>query len=208
MKLRTTLTLLLAVCLTSTIAAASTFTTWNWAASPTQDAQGNPLAPPLYYQVFVSGNNGPLCQVATVSGTTWDQEPTPGVTYRIYVRAVDAWGRTSPMSESSLPFTAPAVSAVPSATAASVGPAVPNPFNPITSIAYTVPEGVRGQVALRILDVRGRLVTDLAADPTPGDHAASWDGTDRTGRSAPAGIYLVQFRCGPAVAVTKVTLIE
>ncbi|MFN2369681.1 MAG: FlgD immunoglobulin-like domain containing protein [Candidatus Krumholzibacteriia bacterium] len=208
MKTAINLFVVLAVTVAATATSASTLSTWRWAPSPTRDAQGKPLAPAVYYEVFVSRNGGLPQRFTSVTDTFWVQNGEPGVIYRVGVRAVDAFGRRSPMSNYSQPFTAPRISTVPSATAASVGPAVPNPFNPITSIAYTVPEGVRGQVALRILDVRGRLVTDLAADPTPGDHAASWDGTDRTGRSAPAGIYLVQFRCGPAVAVTKVTLIE
>lgn len=208
MNLRTALPLLLAACLAAGAAGASTLTTWHWAASPTHDAQGNPLAPALYYEVFLSCDARPESLVAAVSDTAWVQDAAPGVTYRVCVRAVDAWGRTSPMSESSLPFTAPAVAAVPDLPAASVGPAVPNPFNPVTSIAYTVPAGVRGQVGLRILDPRGRLVKDLAADRSPGDHAARWDGTDRAGRAVPAGVYLVEFRCGPAVGVTKVTLVQ
>lgn len=208
MKTSRNLFVVLAIALGATASSASTLTTWRWTPSPTQDAQGNPLSPALFYEVFVGQNGGPIYLAATANSAVWEQIPVAGVTYRISVRAVDAAGRRSPMSGTSLPFTAPSVSAVPDARAMSVGPAVPNPFNPSTSIAYTVPDGVQGQVDLRILDVRGRLVQTLATDATPGDHAVRWDGTDRNGQSAPAGVYLVQFRCGAASSVTKITLVE
>lgn len=208
MKTSSNLIIVLAVAILATASSASALTTWRWAPSPTQDAQGNPLSPALFYEVFVGQNGGAISLTATTNTNVWEQVPVSGVTYRISVRAVDAAGRRSPMSGTSLPFTAPSISAVPDAREMSVGPAVPNPFNPSTSIAYTVPDGAQGPVDLRILDVRGRLVQTLATDASPGDHAVRWDGTDRSGQPAPAGVYLVQFRCGPATSVTKVTLIE
>jgi len=199
------MTLLLA----AATALAAPGTTWHWNPSPTVDALGNPLAPALYYEVYVTCDADPETMVAAVLDTVWYQAaPTPGCAYSVRVRAVDNLGRKSTFSPSSDLWTAPAPSGVPAADAASVGPAFPNPFNPATTIAYTVPGDAAGPVALQILDVRGRLVRTLAADPTPGSHDVRWNGLDDHGRAAAAGVYLVSFRCGAARAVTKITLVE
>jgi len=68
----------------------------------------------------------------------------------------------------------------------------PNPFNPRTTIHFDVARS--GQVRLGIYDIRGRLVQDLVAGIlAPGRHQTVWDGRDRSGRSAAAGIYFVRM---------------
>lgn len=183
-------------------------TKWLWTPGPALDALGNTLAPALYYEVFVSVDSGPDLLVATVSDTTWQHESIAGATYRVSVRGVDAYGRRSSLSAPSQPFTAPTVLGVPDALGMSLGPAYPNPFNPVTTIAYTVPEGVDGPVDLRILDARGRLVQVLEVDSGPGEHTVRWDGRDHRGAAAQSGVYLVQFRCGGAASARKITLLK
>jgi len=183
-------------------------TTWTWSPSPRFDAQGNALPPPSYYEVFVSMDGQAEILAATVQDTVWNQMAVPGVTYVLRVRAVDDQGRASPMSEASAPWTAPAHSGVPSPPTLAVGPAVPNPFNPATSIAYSLPVGAGGPVSLCVLDARGRFVKTLPVDPTPGDHAARWDGTDESGAAVAAGVYMVQLRCGPEMIMTKLTMLK
>lgn len=64
----------------------------------------------------------------------------------------------------------------------------PNPFNPVTSVAYDVPEEAR--VAIRVYDVTGRLVRTLIdRDCEPGRHVVSWDGVDENGKSVGSGVY-------------------
>ncbi len=68
----------------------------------------------------------------------------------------------------------------------------PNPFNPRTTIHFDV--GRPGSVQLGIYDVRGRLVKDLVIGAlASGRHEVVWDGRDRSGRSAAAGIYFVRM---------------
>ncbi len=68
----------------------------------------------------------------------------------------------------------------------------PNPFNPSTTISFTLPEA--GQVALRVFDVRGRLVRTLADGSfEAGTHSVEWNATDGSGRRVASGIYFYRL---------------
>ena len=75
----------------------------------------------------------------------------------------------------------------------------PNPFNPETSVSYTVKSA--GLVTLRIYSTDGRLVrTLMQAEATgAGTHEVTWNGTDDHGRHVSSGIYLVKTsrKAGP-----------
>ena len=65
----------------------------------------------------------------------------------------------------------------------------PNPFNPSTSIDYRVSEP--SHVAIRVYDVRGRLVKALVdGEKEAGDYTVHWNGRDRYGLRVPSGVYL------------------
>ena len=72
--------------------------------------------------------------------------------------------------------------------------ASPNPFS--GSVRFHVPPGSR---VLRIFDRCGTLVRSLSVphSPIPGPHSLSWDGTDKSGRLLPAGIYFLREEGGP-----------
>ncbi len=81
----------------------------------------------------------------------------------------------------------------------------PNPFNPRTTIKFDVARA--GQVKLGIYDVRGRLVKDLVAgNLTAGRHEIVWDGHDRSGRTAAAGIYFVRMTAEGKALTAKMVL--
>jgi len=64
----------------------------------------------------------------------------------------------------------------------------PNPFNPMTTIAFNVPH--ESQVAIRVYDVTGRVVRTLVDGVTePGRHAAVWDGRNDHGEHCGSGVY-------------------
>jgi glucose/arabinose dehydrogenase len=85
---------------------------------------------------------------------------------------------------------------------------VPNPFNPRTTIAFTVPEdGVA--VSLEVLDLDGRLVRTLASGPRPaGRQTVAWDGRTASGRPAAAGVYLYRLRAGDTEQTRKMVLLK
>ncbi len=67
---------------------------------------------------------------------------------------------------------------------------VPNPFNPVTSIAYDVPVGATGPVKLRIHGTDGRLVATLVDGvEAPGSRTVQWTGLDSRGRPVASGVY-------------------
>ncbi len=71
----------------------------------------------------------------------------------------------------------------------------PNPFNPATSITFTLPAACT--VELRVHDLGGKLVRTLAAGVYPaGTHRSAWDGCDEDGRPATSGKYLCRLRTG------------
>jgi hypothetical protein len=86
-------------------------------------------------------------------------------------------------------------------------PARPNPFNPLTTIPYTVAE--TGHTEIAIYDVAGRLVrTLLRGHATAGDHEVVWDGRDDAGRQVASGVYLYQLRQGDVIDTRSVVLVK
>lgn len=81
----------------------------------------------------------------------------------------------------------------------------PNPFNPQTTIEYTL--AAAGPVRLGVYDARGRLVRTLAAGPqAPGSHARNWDGRDEAGLAAASGVYFIRLEANAQVRTAKAIL--
>ena len=73
----------------------------------------------------------------------------------------------------------------------------PNPFNPITTIRYNIPEP--STVSLIIYDITGREVRRLVDGTVePGYHTAVWDGTGISGKTVSSGVYIYRFTAVPA----------
>jgi len=71
----------------------------------------------------------------------------------------------------------------------------PNPFNPVTTIAYALPE--RADVSLKVYNMAGRVVRTLVDGAEgPGTHSVVWDGRDETGRSVASGVYFYRMSAG------------
>ena len=69
----------------------------------------------------------------------------------------------------------------------------PNPFNPMTTINFAVPEDA-GVVSLAVYDVSGRLVRTLESGHlTSGHYSRVWDGRDTTGRQVSSGTYFYRL---------------
>jgi hypothetical protein len=73
-----------------------------------------------------------------------------------------------------------------------LGCAHPNPFNPATTIEYSVAAPCR--VTIRVYDVAGRVVRTLVDDKVgAGPYHAVWDGTTDAGERAASGVYFVRM---------------
>ncbi|RPJ41691.1 MAG: hypothetical protein EHM19_11375 [Candidatus Latescibacterota bacterium] len=83
----------------------------------------------------------------------------------------------------------------------------PNPFNPRTAIAYTIPE--KGRVSLEIFAPSGRLVKRLVDSVVDaGSYQAAWDGTDGSGRAVGSGVYFYRLRTAGREESRRMTLIR
>ena len=68
----------------------------------------------------------------------------------------------------------------------------PNPFNPVTTLRFTLDES--GQVSLVVYDVKGRVVRTLHNGPLgPGLHERKWDGRDNHGQRVATGVYFYRL---------------
>lgn len=85
----------------------------------------------------------------------------------------------------------------------------PNPFNPSTSIRFTLGEGPAREVELGIYDAQGRRLAQLAEGPMePGTYLTNWNGRDDRGREMPSGIYFARLRVDDRVESKKMTLLK
>jgi len=84
----------------------------------------------------------------------------------------------------------------------------PNPFNPATSIKFSLP--VAGQVTLKIYNTLGQEIVTLldGVEKQAGHSVVIWDGKDQLGRQVPSGIYLYRLTAGTAVLTRKMTLLK
>ncbi|MBN1826939.1 MAG: PQQ-binding-like beta-propeller repeat protein [Candidatus Eisenbacteria bacterium] len=88
-----------------------------------------------------------------------------------------------------------------------MAPAMPNPFNPSTTIAFEVPHN--GHVSLTIHDIRGRRVAKLADKVLPaGRHRLVWKGLDDTGRAVASGVYFARIEHGGRAIARKLVLVR
>jgi hypothetical protein len=78
----------------------------------------------------------------------------------------------------------------------------PNPFNPATTIAYSIPK--EAQVSLKIYDVMGREVVELASGrQTAGSYSVEFDAS-----SLASGTYFYKLTAGEFVSVKKMVLLK
>lgn len=84
----------------------------------------------------------------------------------------------------------------------------PNPFNPFTTIRYSVPAG-GGHVKIAVYDVRGRLVNTLVdAVQTAGVKTVLWDGRNAGGRDVASGLYFCRMTGADYAHTHKMVLIR
>jgi hypothetical protein len=83
-----------------------------------------------------------------------------------------------------------------------LGPAVPNPFNPITQIRYELPS--EGFVTLAIYDVAGRRVDQIVNGVQPaGEHVVEWNAG-----SMPSGVYFYRLDADGIAKTRKMILMK
>ncbi len=89
----------------------------------------------------------------------------------------------------------------------SLGRNYPNPFNPVTTIDFTIP--YECHVKLEVYNVLGQTVKMLVDETLPGGYkTVAWDATDSYGNPVPSGIYFYRMSAEDFHQVKKMLLIR
>ena len=89
--------------------------------------------------------------------------------------------------------------------------AYPNPFNPSTTIRYSVPVGTGHDpsVKMQVYDITGKLMTTLVNEKQPsGWYEIQWNGTNQNDKDVPGGVYLSRITIGNEVKTNKLILLR
>ncbi len=83
----------------------------------------------------------------------------------------------------------------------------PNPFNPETTISYTLDH--EDEVAVDIYNVRGQKVRTLVrGSQNEGSYQVTWSGDDSTGQPVASGVYFCRLKSGEETLVRKMMLMK
>jgi hypothetical protein len=166
----------------------------SWSGSPAPDFD--------YFTVYGanSSNFGAAFVIGYTAGTT---KSVLGSSYPYYfVTATDFAGNESDPASTG---TATAVGDGPTRYVLSVSN-YPNPFNPSTSVRYTVPS--RGHVTVAVYDARGALVTTLfEGERPPGAYTIEWNGL-ANGTAVSSGVYFARIEHNGTTRSKKMVLLK
>jgi hypothetical protein len=83
----------------------------------------------------------------------------------------------------------------------------PNPFNPSTTIEYSMPHA--DNVSIEIFDITGKLIKTLISErQDAGEHFTLWDGSDSAGSRVSSGTYFYLLKYGNSQAARKMILLK
>ena len=83
----------------------------------------------------------------------------------------------------------------------------PNPFNPVTNIAFDLPEA--SEVVLEIYNISGQRVRTLVSKQyQAGRHMVLWSATNDFGQPVASGMYLYRIQAGSFVSHKKLVLMK
>ncbi|MCF7918993.1 MAG: T9SS type A sorting domain-containing protein [Candidatus Cloacimonetes bacterium] len=158
--------------------------------------------------LFAWNNNNNIYRYAAASaepletGAAFMRIPIEGITGRcevdVYIRINDREDRKTILLGDSYP-------AVPAKSLITGN--YPNPFNPATTIEYTLAEA--GEVEIAIYNLRGQKITQLFnGTQTEGYHKLAWNGCDEAGEIAASGTYICLMRTKGSTESHKLVLIK
>lgn len=85
--------------------------------------------------------------------------------------------------------------------------AFPNPFNPVTTISYSLKEA--NPIRIDIYNLKGQFIRGFRQNHSqPGYYTLTWDGKNDNGQDQGSGIYLYRFTAGKHTETKKVSLLK
>ncbi|MCD4818808.1 MAG: T9SS type A sorting domain-containing protein [Candidatus Cloacimonetes bacterium] len=89
----------------------------------------------------------------------------------------------------------------------SLSPNYPNPFNPETTIDFSLKE--TDNVSLKVYNIKGQLVKTLVNEKKEtGNHSIVWNGKDNNDRKVSSGVYFYQINADEFTDVKKMMMIK
>jgi hypothetical protein len=86
-------------------------------------------------------------------------------------------------------------------------PATPNPFNPQTTLSFSL--RADRDVDLAVFNLKGELVKRLVSERmVAGEHSVVWDGRDHRGSSLASGVYFARFVAGDTAMTQRLVLVQ
>ncbi len=83
----------------------------------------------------------------------------------------------------------------------------PNPFNPTTTISFSLDK--TQDVSVDVYDLLGHKIKTLVSGvQTAGVHTLQWDATDESGQRVSSGVYLYRLNAGDRVETRKMMLLK
>ena len=83
----------------------------------------------------------------------------------------------------------------------------PNPFNPSTSITYSIP--INSSVSLKVYSLLGKEILTLVNEvKTRGEYSVQWDAKNSLGNKVPSGIYFYKLVTRDFTQTKKMILLK
>ena len=83
----------------------------------------------------------------------------------------------------------------------------PNPFNPETTISYSVKDA--GAVSIEIYNAKGQLVRTLVNEhKATGNYSIVWNGRDNNNQAVSSGVYFYKMLAGKYSSTRKMILMK
>jgi len=173
--------------------------------APGIDARSDPAWESSFYSGSPAPSESLFRPAVTLLNDTFAKGETILLRFRLYAdSAVTGWGWA--IDDISIQSTTGA-SAADVPVAVSLAQNHPNPFNPSTTISFSLVRD--GNVELKVFDARGALVRTLVdGQVTAGEQRVAWDGRDDGGRQVAAGVYLYKLRADGQELQRKMTLVK
>ena len=86
----------------------------------------------------------------------------------------------------------------------------PNPFNPTTTISFSLTTENTESAELIIYNLKGQKLktfSNLQIDKSP-NQQITWNGTDENGKSVSSGIYFYKLKTGKYIVTKKMILMK
>lgn len=180
---------------------------FRWSSSANADAIN---ADSIRYVLYIGTEGGALDSTGSTPDTSWSDTFLETGSYGWKVKAVDQAGNVRWAS----PEGGFRIGSLQDVSDRPAIPAefdlsrnFPNPFNPGTTVVYSVPKSER--VTIEIVAMSGvRVRTLVNRMVQPGEHTIVWDGKDDQGRKAGSGVFLCRMKAGRFVKTVKMTILR